>query len=209
MFLNYYFHPGMGIYENDIAQGVKNIDMVTSLLKIPMRTTICSKVIFHHVYPTLCKNHSLTDISFISLYLSTKIEETHLKLENLISAINTIKDIKLNRQTFILCEANIIQALDYNFEIEHIHLFIISISNYLNVEVDLQNVYKIFDSSKVNKINFFGKGIYDPKMVALAFFDDVNLRKIEIEFFVDIDQQKIKEIRDVIYGTECPFQLKA
>lgn len=185
----------MGILENDITQGIENIDTVSSVLKVPIRTVICSKIIFHKVYPILTKSHSLTDISFISLYLSTKIEETHLKLENLVNAINSIKNIKLNRNTFILCEANIIQALNYYFEIHHVHVFVLSVCKYLKVECDINKIIEMFNDSNVNKINFFGDGLYDPKMVGLAFFDDSVLKKIEEELFVDIDRNLISVIR--------------
>lgn len=193
----------MTFLENDLIQGIRNITSVSRLLQIPTKTILTAKAIFHHVYPKLHKTETLTDVSFISLFISSKMNETHIKIEALIASINSLKTCTLNKSSFIKCESKIIENIDFNFEIKHIHFIVIRTYKLLYRECTNLNLIlldEIYDSTRVNLINYFGCGKYEPELVALAYFEDKDLKCIEGDLFISIDRTLIDEMRRLVYN---------
>lgn len=192
----------MNFLENDLIQGIENITTVSNLLKIPFKTILTSKAIFHYVYPKLYKTETLTDVSFISIFISSKINETHIKIEALIASINSLKTCTLNKTSFIKCESKIIEKINFNFEIKHLHLLVMKINKLMysdSKNIKFSVLDNIYDNAFVNNINFFGDGKYEPELVALAYYDDNELKCIERNLSIAIDRTLITEIQNLFY----------
>lgn len=193
----------MHFMENDLTQGIENITLASKNLQIPSKTILTAKAIFHYVYPKLYKTETLTDVSFISLFVSSKMNETHIKIEALVASINSMKNCVLNKSSFIKCESKIVEKIQFNFEIKHIHMFVIRIYKLLYVECENLNLAildEIYNSSRVNLINYFGDGTYEPEVVALAYFSDLDIKLIEKILSISIDKKIIAQIRSEVYN---------
>lgn len=185
----------MKLLENDLLQGSKNISKIAGILNLPKRTILTAKAIFFYVYPKL--SLPLTDITFNSVYIASKIEETHIKIDTLIAAA---KEYKIKKPTFIKCESKIVEALGFNFEINHVHFIFLKICKLLNKNIEFVKVGwaildEIHDGSTINQIKYFEEGEYEPQIVALSMFNDVDIRMIEEELFIDIDRKAIINVR--------------
>lgn len=54
---------------------------------------------------------------------------------------------------------------------------------------------ELYDSERVNLVKYFGKGKYDPKFVAFGVFSEEDIKKLEIDLFMDVDRALLNEMK--------------
>ncbi|TBT98698.1 hypothetical protein CWI37_1638p0020 [Hamiltosporidium tvaerminnensis] len=191
---------------NDLIEGNKNILKICHMLETPLKTILTAQIIFQKVYPMLYTCESYNDVSFVCVYIASKIEETHIKLEAFLNAIFSIKNIKPKDCNSILvkCECKIVNLLKFNFDIKHSHFYFLKIAKQIRMPEDvllrkIEQLNDLHGDSRVNKISYFNDGLYSPVDVAFSLLSNEEIFKFEKNSFVFVNREYIENIKKEIF----------
>ncbi|KAF7684059.1 hypothetical protein TCON_0733 [Astathelohania contejeani] len=192
--------------KNDLYEGNRNIIKMASILELPLRAKLSSQIMYQYVYPKLFQRENYNDISFITIYVASKTEEIHVKMETLVKAATGIKNTKPEDYTesFVKCESMIIDILRFNFEIRHVHFIFIKLCRSIGIEPDkmisrLEILDEIHGDDRVNKINYFGDGKYEPEDVGVSLLTLEELGSFERKYFIEVNRDLRNQIRNDLF----------
>lgn len=170
-----------------------------SMLHTPVRVRITAQILFQHTYPRLFKKESCSAVALVSIYLSSKINETLLKLEVLLDALSST-GCSVSRDRLVHLECRMVELAGFQFDIRPAHLFLLRIGKTLGLDVlaRLDVLDDVHSDGRANLINYFS-GMYNPEIVALSVLGDDEISLFECFFCASVDRPLVSEIRTVLF----------